>query len=298
MALSGTESLDRFLPEDTRNLLTEMIQAGDGYKYRPVDSVFTSSRDPDWKILMEEKPLCIDDIWPQYNSGQSQFIQMSKTGSELYGFVVGPLNGVIINRIRLESALVWKSLVEGESRTETGFYSGYIPVAPILQDKNGRSRFIEEKEITYPISIKAIVFSRFCGLNMQFVIRQLNQLIDSLPVIYPHDIDVQIQEGYASDSLRERGRSLWLEIDSRQIEIFEQLDKLRIQHGHPHIVNWTVEFCDKNYYEEHILSGGNVNNIPYDEEAFSFNPRDKILYPERYVTIVRLIDLDRALQKS
>ena len=182
MALSGTESLDRFLPEDTRNLLTEMIQAGDGYKYRPVDSVFTSSRDPDWKILMEEKPLCIDDIWPQYNSGQSQFIQMSKTGSELYGFVVGPLNGVIINRIRLESALVWKSLVEGESRTETGFYSGYIPVAPILQDKNGRSRFIEEKEITYPISIKAIVFSRFCGLNMQFVIRQLNQLIDSLPV--------------------------------------------------------------------------------------------------------------------
>ncbi|MBI4239388.1 hypothetical protein HY620_00160 [Candidatus Uhrbacteria bacterium] len=77
-------------------------------------------------------------------------------------------------------------------------------------------------------------------------------------------------------------------------EILQALKREGITHGHPHDQNFTVEFVEKKWLDTQLAKGNNVNTLPAQSSAISFDVLDFLKEPERFTPIVRLIDWDAA----
>ncbi|MBM3209229.1 hypothetical protein FJZ40_02970 [Candidatus Shapirobacteria bacterium] len=183
-----------------------------------------------------------------------------------------PLNGVVINTIRKENSDVWKALSSGSLRA----HGDIIPVAPVLLREDGSQR-------VYPLGNekgKVRVYSRFCGINCGEIINFYETAVKNEPEIRADNIA--------------QWRDLVQTIDSQTHKIRSQLSAADVIHGHDWSYNFTVEFIERSYFNGHLAHGGNVNDITYKKENWSFDPDEYIKNPERWCAVVRLIDFDHA----
>lgn len=114
-----------------------------------------------------------------------------------------------------------------------------------------------------------VVFSRFCGLSFDLVYEALM----SCPFLYG-------------------------ECKRQMNEIMNNLKKLKIVHGNIHDGNFVVELIDKQYYENQIKAGQNINTIDWQAGKFSYEIADYEKDSEKWKVVVRLIDWDQAKYES
>ncbi len=192
--------------------------------------------------------------------GDRIILEMAKTASELYIFI-DPKKGVsFVNDIQAENAQTWRLV-----------HDAGIPVAPIVEKETQRK------------SGKTRVYSRYCGLSVAEIEAALG---------------VEPYQDHPDKNLDAFHKYLL----TKSQEIREQLENVRgadqndttqkVTHGHPHFGNMTVEFIRREYYDKHMESDGNINQIPFQEEQFTFDLSNYLSRPEEYTPVVRLIDWD------
>lgn len=87
-------------------------------------------------------------------------------------------------------------------------------------------------------------------------------------------------------------------VDGEIKKIAAMMAEHHIEHGHPHLANYTVEFVEKSWYEEQRAAGMTVNTLPFDEQHFSFDVRKYRYEPNKWQPIIRLIDWDRSVSPT
>jgi hypothetical protein len=105
-----------------------------------------------------------------------------------------------------------------------------------------------------------------------------------------------IEDGGLANSVQYQ--SLIREVKSQEESIKATLKSNLIEHGHPHIGNFTIEFLPKNLYEPDTTSQqalSNANSLETDQiKRIEFNPAVYLNNPGDYFVCVRLIDWDQA----
>ena len=89
-------------------------------------------------------------------------------------------------------------------------------------------------------------------------------------------------------------------IEEKAEAIKAKLEQIQVNHNHPHLGNFVVEFIDKTYFQTQTAPPNSytVNTIPWKEEAFSYSVLDYGNDPEKWEVVVRIIDLDQAAIKK
>lgn len=200
--------------------------------------------------------------------GDRFLLEIEKSGSRT--FVFTPIKKeaedrqiLLVNQVVPESAQVWQKLAD----------EGEIPVAPVY--KTGRmipKNETGEVDLTttglYGLKDSIRVFSRFCGISF----RQIEEIIKN----------TEIGE----------------EAKEKRKEIERKIEELGISHGHLHEGNFVIELIDKEYYQNQLEAGQNVNNIDWNKKFFSYELAEYVRNPEKWEMIVRLIDWDQASKEE
>lgn len=205
------------------------------------------------------KPYTLMDIYDLVSQqlAQQKVYRALKDGSEAFIIVGGDNNGVIINRIDSRAALIWEKIAQGKIRSKERI----IPVAYYLHGYLTNAA-------------KMDIYSRYSGLPVDFLLEYLK-----LPV---HSNNTVAQE------LRHR-----IKLEVEKIE--SDFSQAGLHHRHAHLANYTVEFIAKPYLQAQLQAGFSINNLPYDEDAFTYNPQAYLDNPTQYEVVVRVIDLDRIM---
>ncbi len=178
-------------------------------------------------------------------------LEIAKTGSKLEIFTGDPrFRGIIINTVPETSAQVWMNLVDAAEETKDD--EPIVYTAPVLKD----GVEVDSRNVK--------VRSRFCGFTL-----------------------VALEEIYKDEPWIANLRQMF---DQKMEETLDILTKKGIDHGHPHLGNFVIEFVDKDY-----LKTQNPNRLAFDQENITFDPNEWAKNPDRYVPVIRLIDFDRAV---
>lgn len=173
--------------------------------------------------------------------------------------LTGKSLGVLVNEVPSGSLTSWEVV-----------HNAGIPVAPIIKaEEKFSSRVILDHDRSEGSKELRRVYSRYCGLN---VLEYL--FIDNDPQTI-------------------------LAIQEDMDKIKEQLQLLGIEHGHPHIQNFTVEFWRKEVLVEAEKNGININQVvPVNVGDLTFDISEVKKNPDNWIRIVRLIDWDNSSSKE
>lgn len=195
-------------------------------------------------------------------TGRCDSLAFPKTGSALHLQGSSP---TLINVVSHTAAVVWRELA---TELEP------IPVAPMLalrvQDQG------------------CAVLSRYCGPSVGDVLRMWGlgmaaradgeRVLASLdPSATDHGLVPRVLQQVAS--------------------LLRRLAARGVDHGHPHLENFTVELVERDHLQQQLRAGHTINSLPYDPARFCFDLRrwnEREGERPRWVPIVRIIDLDAA----
>jgi len=194
----------------------------------------------------------------------TQKLEIYKTGSKLEIFVGGKAHGIIKRTQRTECNNVWENASKLSPYTDDP-EKRPIAVEPIFKRSNFSNLSPEGKDAVY---------TRFCGLTIPRLRGVLNEI----------DSDGDWVLGERIDELDNI-----LEHEKQRIR--RTLLEAGIDHGHAHPENFTVEFIRKSY-----VKGKNLNNneLVFEKDNVTFDPRNWIKNPGEWEVVVRIIDFDRA----
>ncbi|MCX4243594.1 hypothetical protein [Paraliomyxa miuraensis] len=198
--------------------------------------------------------------------GRSDSLVFPKTGSALHLHRPSP---TVVNVVSHTAAAVWRELATGPKP---------IAVAPILAvQAHDRG---------------CMVFSRYCGPSVGDVLRMWGLAAAArtdgervLAALERSALDRCLVSGVLHRVARLRGG----------------LAARGVDHGHPHLENFTVELVDAEYLRRQLAAGHTVNTLPYDPARFCFDLRrwdERDGQRPRWGLIVRVIDLDAARHAS
>lgn len=201
-----------------------------------------------------------------------------KTGADLFF----NKEGLIINRLGLYQAELWTELAGGLPDPETIASTNpnfiYIPIAPILVNKNDQPRVIFG-------SRKARVISRFCGFNQNHIDDCLYDLTHDPQYLSTPKLEHQI-EAFQSEIRHQR-----------QLIVY-QLNQLGLRHGgpnpdsnHTRADNFTVEFIQKDAYKKYYQNRPELNSR-YRPNEITFDLAQYFSNPDQFQVVVRIIDFD------
>jgi hypothetical protein len=276
---------------DRFSQVEEAAKNDDEYNERDILSFANSLYDPVWtkKSLSETKRRLRDYIEKIKSLSEEKpfyFKRLYKAGLDSYGLLsrrlldvlsgknvfidmkktgsalyilTGKNLGILVNEVPVESTTSWELV-----------HKAGIPVAPIIKsEEKYRSKVILDHDRSEGQKQLKRVYSRYCGLNV------LEYLI------LDHDPQTI------------------LDIQRDMDKIKAQLKEIGVDHGHPHLQNFTVEFWKKSVLDEAQSLGININDIvPTNEGDLTFDVEEVNQNPENWVRVVRLIDWDNSSSKE
>jgi hypothetical protein len=260
---------------------------GELEKLSPTEQRFISLTLKKWGLLSKQAIATLASI--------PETVPMQKTGSDIE-VLAKRHRGVLKHTVSVESASVWVELADDEVDP--------TPVAPILKTNT-------------PHESMQTLYSRICGEDLHEVLDKYfgQEWLLSEGLIMRHfnpggvDEVTQNREKLNNILTTFGDRNPLLKIICNQaLAIFDSLEKKGVDHGHPHLHNFTLEFVDTDYLENHFKSEGitvrrraqfvtqkpTINNIPWSDAHFTFDPEIAEKDSEKWKPLVRLIDFDQA----
>ncbi len=221
-------------------------------------------------------------------------ITILKTGSDLE-ILARRHVGVMRHKMSADSAGVWIALADE--------HDSPIAVAPVLKTNS-------------PQEGLRVVYSRVCGESLKNVLAYhlgLDTFSFDIGIIFDRSDRVGLNTEKLESALYLFGdENEMLRIICQQtLQIFSALKEKGVVHGHEHLDNFTVEFIEREYLENHLNSAGatvrrgadwikqppTINNVPWSDEHFTFDTIAVQKDMEKWVPVVRLIDFDQARYK-
>lgn len=223
-----------------------------------------------------------------------RYLPMAKTGSE-FGIFTRDISGVIKHKLNKGSAEIWTGLADS--------VDPQIAVAPVLKTR----RVDSEKELVY---------SRVCGIDMLCLLSNFfgyKRLIEDNILIQP-----RARRNPTEDTINTLEDIQYISHDPmlnaicmQALNVIDRLNSLRLDHGHLHMRNFTVEWIEAHYLARHlngpdmfvsrngskVLQKPNVNNIGWSHDHFTFDPDEAMSLNKTWIPIVRVIDFDRITYK-
>lgn|GEM_PF-4108751 len=187
---------------------------------------------------------------------EERYIPIKKTGSPLEISMEGSSKGLLYRTLNTTSADAWEETAQKLAYSEKGIIIGTEPY--------------QETETDTEINPnKKIIHSRFCG----YTLRDIQLLLSEVP---EKEVDI---------------------LQDQLIEVIEgailKVINLGINHGHPHIDNFTIEFWPKNK----PMQLEDLNTLT-NKETYIQDPREWYKNKNDYIIVCRLIDFDRATKSN
>ncbi|MBP9820416.1 hypothetical protein KBC79_06820 [Candidatus Woesebacteria bacterium] len=243
-------------------------------------------------LALRKQGLLSPEVY-QYLLHPPKKIAMQKTGSQFEVFTGGQA-GVIKHTLPIEGAQIWINLSEEQKNP--------IPVAPVLKTKR-------------PVGNTREVYSRICGIALHELMSNelglseplLDGWIDKMMAVADEQ-SLTLRRLQTVDLLFGDSNQTVHELCTQVFAILDGLKKRGIDHGHPHLLNFTVEFIDRNFLTNHLQQSWTVafrdgeiemqlptiNNIPWSSKDFTFDIGLAQRDPEKWWPVVRVIDFDMA----
>lgn len=196
-----------------------------------------------------------------------QILEIAKTGSKLEIVVGGDAHGIIIRTANEASNDVWQ-----EASRINPFFSkeGGSPALP--------TEIIVRRYSNKGQSQEGRVYTVYSGFT------------------FPTLLSLMEEGGYSDEEIK----TVYALATTELPRINNMLIQNGIDHGHPHLENFTIEFVRRSHLTKKDGSPRNINSEEFLEiedestETISFDPRVWLDDPDEWIPIVRIIDFDRA----
>lgn len=206
-------------------------------------------------------------IWEGVANG-AQFVgEIHKTGSELH--IAGMGENAYVKKETGEPQefrpiIFLHRIPQASANVWKTVHDQGVPVAPIIS-------------IIPETNNQAVVVSRYCGLSvMDFETNFANTVSGNVLL---NEIKKQVDQ--------------IVQTLAGETGVME-----KVEHGHTHLANFTIECIDREYVDEQIKAGKNINTVSFDTKHFNFDPTKYLQSPQQWQLVVRLIDWDRATFNS